>query len=351
MQISPGTQLVWSLSGSEAVNLGMPKIEPDHLFCALLKFVELSDDTISRLLADSSEIAPVCRERDDLAREFKNLPRSTTEIRHALRKETEHGTHKLEGNLIHRSDASRKIFEKAIALANKADTPVYPIHLLQVLMVAPTPAMKKVLNLEDDLPGWLQQLAEIGEEKEKAPSPPRSYPSWLQPVAELAPRKGFSPPEASQPQLKVLQAALTSAHPSPLLLICEPEVDPIALLGKCEADLAGGLTLLKADPARIYSNLDEDKRTERIGREISRFIDEWQEHKDIWLFFDLTEEKSPVDAVLADLIALLPGAPRLITAVNEKTYHASIKTDETAEAGFRSVWLHRLSNKPRLSRI
>lgn len=351
MQISPGTQLVWSLSGSEAVNLGMPKIEPDHLYCALLKFVELSDDTISRLLTNSSEVSPVCRERDDLARQFKNLPRSTTDIRHALRKETEHGTHKLEGNLIHRSDASRKVFEKAIALANDEDSPVYPTHLLQVLMESPTPAMKKVLKLEDDVPDWLQKLDEIAEEKGKAPAPPRSYPIWLQPIADLAPKRGFSVPSASQPQLKVLEAALTSSRPSPLLLICEPGVNPLALLGKCGESAADSLTLLKAEPSEIYSNLDQEKRAELTGKEIARFIDEWQEHKDIWLFFDLTEGKAADDSILADLIALLPKGPRLVTAVSEKTYHARIRTDEAAEAGFRSIWLHELSTAPKLSRI
>ena len=63
MQISPGTQLVWSLSGSEAVNLGMPKIEPDHLYCALLKFVELNDETIARLLTTPAKLQRLRRAR------------------------------------------------------------------------------------------------------------------------------------------------------------------------------------------------------------------------------------------------------------------------------------------------
>ncbi len=349
MQISPGTQLVWSLSGSEAVNLGMPKIEPDHLYCALLKFVELSDDTISRLLNNSSEVSSVCNERNDLARKFKNLPGSTTEIRHALRKETEHGSHKLEGNLIHRSDASRKIFEKAIALANDKGEPVYPTHLHQVLMDSPTPAMKKVLKLEDSYPEWLMKL-DKNAGGEQAPSPLRQYPAWVQPIEDLTPRKGFSIPAASRPQVKALQAALTSSRPSPLLLICEKEVDPLALLGKAAEGGEPGPALVKVDHISLMKSLADMDDPEAPGREIARFLEETlQQDERVWSFLDLTRG---IEESLLDLLTpILSKGPRLIVAISEKSYHSSVKANEAAEAAFRTIWLHDLSAAPKLNRI
>jgi hypothetical protein len=348
MQISPGTQLVWSLSGSEAVNLGMPKIEPDHLYCALLKFVELSDDTIARLLNNSSEAPSVCRERNELADKFKNLPGSTTEIRHALRKQAEHGTHKLEGNLIHRSDASRKIFEKAIEMANDENEPVYPTHLLRVLMDSPTPAMKKVLKLEDDVPKWLLGLDQKAEEIEEV----KHYPAWIQPVQDLAPRRGFSVPSTSQPQRKVLDAALTSSRPSPLLLICESGVDPLALLGKVVEDNQTSPALLKVDLSYLLKEMADLDNPEMTGKQIAFHLEDLQQQDEqAWMFLDLTKGAQFEDSFLDDLIPLLSKGLRLIAAVSEKSYHARIKTNEAAEAAFRAIWLHDLSAVRKLSRI
>ncbi len=345
MQISPGTQLVWSLSGSEAVNLGMPKIEPDHLYCALLKFVELSDDTIARLLNNSSDASLVCRERDDLAPKFKGLPGSTADLRHALRKETEHGTHKLEGNLIHRSDASRRVFEKAIQIANDEGAPVYPTHLLQVLMESPTPAMKKVLKLESDLPQWLAALDQGEEEAAEA----RQYPSWVQPLQDLAPKRGFSVPSTSQPQVKVLAAALAAANPSPLLLICEASVEPLPLVGKAQAD---DQSLLKLDEAKILERIGGKGDAESISAEIARALDEiWQQDEQTWMFCDLTQEKKSEDLFLDYLTLLLSKEPRLIIAVTEKQYKTRFKANQSAGACFRPIWLHDLSAVRKVSRI
>ncbi len=345
MQISPGTQLVWSLSGSEAVNLGMPKIEPDHLYCALLKFVELSDDTITRLLNNSSDAPSVCRERDDLALKFNDLPGSTTDLRHALRKETEHGTHKLEGNLIHRSDASRKVFEQAIQIANDEDVPVAPTHLLQVLMESPTPAMKKVLKLESDLPQW---LADLDQEEEKAVET-RQYPSWIQPLQDLAPKRGFSAPSTSQPQIKVIAAALTASNPSPLLLICEANVEPLPLVGKAQAD---DQTLLRFDHEKVLDRIGKKEEKESIGVEIARSLDEfWRQDKTAWIFCDLTQDTESEDSLLDCLTPLLSKEPRLVVAVTDKTYKKRVRTNQAAEASFRPIWLHDLSNVRKVSRI
>lgn len=348
MQISPGTQLVWSLSGSEAVNLGMPKIEPDHLYCALLKFVELNDETIARLLTNSSEAPAVCEERDDLAPKFKDLPNSTTEIRHAVRKEAEHGTHKLEGNLIHRSDISRKIFEKAIEMANKEDSPTYPTHLLQVLMESPTPAMKKVLQLEEHIPDWLQELEP---EEAQGKSMIQPYPSWIQLIQDLTPKKGFSVPSSSQPQIKVIASALSAPHPSPLLLICEPAIDTLALVGKTKMDHLSDINLLKANHNKILSATSDKEDQEVIGREIAKGVDEALQDEKSWLFFDLTKGTEDETSFLSHLLPLAKKEPRLILAVAEKMYHSMIRKDEAAEASFRSIWLHDLEASKKLSRI
>jgi len=346
MQISPGTQLVWSLSGSEAINLGMSLIEPDHLFCALLKFSELDDDTITRLLNNPSDLPIVVEERDDLSLALEDLEGSTADIRHAVRKEAEHGTHKLEGNLIHRSEASRKLFERAIEKANSQDEPVHPTHLLSVILAEPTPAMKKVLKKEDGIPDWL--LEKEGDDKKEEAD--ERLVSWIQPIQQLAPKKGFSVKETCQPQLRIISLALTAASPSPVLLICEPKVEVSAMLGNIAED-ESNLLLYKADHAKLLVDLADMDDPNLPGREIARVMDEIQTKENAWLFFDLSSETQVEDSTLTSLTALLPKQPRLVLAIGEKTYQRQILTDQAAEAGFRSIWLHNLDVEKSLNRL
>ncbi len=346
MQISAGTQLVWSLSGSEAVNLGMPMIEPDHLFCALLKFSELDNSTINSLLNDAGDLESVYDERDNLVLALEDLGQSTVEIRHAIRNEAEHGNSKLEGNLIHRSEASRKLFERAIEKANSQGEPVHPTHLLSVILAEPTTAMKKALKKEDGIPDWL--LEKEGDDKKEEAD--EWLVSWIQPIQQLAPKKGFSVKETCQPQLKIISLALSAASPSPVLLICEPKVEVSALLGKIAED-EGNLILYKADHAKLLMDLADMDDPNLPGREIARVMDEIQSKENAWLFFDLNGETLVEESTLTSLTALLTKQPRLVLAIGVKTYQSQILRDQTAEAGFRSIWLHNLDVEKSLNRL
>ncbi len=346
MQISPGTQLVWSLSGSEAVNLGMPKIEPDHLFCGLLKFSELNDDTISGLLNDKSDLSSVIEERDDLALALEDLGQSTADIRHAVRKEAEHGTHKLEGNLIHRSDTSRKLFEAAIEKANINNEPVLPTHLLSVILADPTPAMKKVLKTDDGIPDWLLEK-QGGEKQEEAVE---RLASWLRPIQELVPKKGFSVKDVCQPQLIVLTKALTDPVTYPLLLIYEEQVDVTALLGKTAVD-QGDLPLFKVDQNKMQISVADLPEPEIANRVILSAIEETLQNESNWLFIDFTDLDFSGDGLWEDLNPLVQKQAHLIFAVSEKTYQQKIKADQAAETGFRIIWLHDLSFNHSINQI
>ncbi|MDI7276172.1 MAG: hypothetical protein QME94_09340, partial [Anaerolineae bacterium] len=55
MDTSPGTELVWSLAARETILSGMPEIDPEHFYCAGLKFAELPPEEMVKLLRHPCE--------------------------------------------------------------------------------------------------------------------------------------------------------------------------------------------------------------------------------------------------------------------------------------------------------
>jgi ATP-dependent Clp protease ATP-binding subunit ClpA len=94
MEQTLGVQLMWPVAAAEASDSKYGSIEPAHVFCALLKFVEFEDDFF-RTVAKSAQIAKVMvAERDELRAHLQTrelpTPTATSGLRHALR--AAHGT-------------------------------------------------------------------------------------------------------------------------------------------------------------------------------------------------------------------------------------------------------------------
>jgi ATP-dependent Clp protease ATP-binding subunit ClpA len=327
MELSPGVELTWSLAGREAQAAQMPAVEPEHFFCALLKFSEMDADDLTAVAARPAVAKVLLAERDQVQTIMKERSLDSTHLRHQLRRKLGHGNYQPTEEGLHRSDAARQLFELAARNARQDKIPLDALHLLQTLLANPTPAMQQVL----------------GEGAAKAP-PIEAKPDspWLeryaQDIAQLAEGGKFDVPAVCAPQVQVLSLALNSADSAPILLIWAPRVRGLPIVG-CAAQ-AALLRVAKVDHIALL----KDAPNEYLDRVAQLLTDASQTEK-LALFFDATGQKA--DQIMFLLTALKPGLsrsnPRLILAVSTDSYPTVMDANPDLEDVFRTIWLHELT--------
>jgi ATP-dependent Clp protease ATP-binding subunit ClpA len=154
MKLSPSIDLIWRLAAGEMAAGELKEIEPEHFCMALLKFAELPAAAIE---ADDeqAEIAKAIAADVELVREaLEKCGIESTRARRKLRSQLGKGGIPHEDGEVHRSAASRALFESAAHQAQEFGCyAVTPIHLLTALMQSPTPAIAQaVLRKATPLP-------------------------------------------------------------------------------------------------------------------------------------------------------------------------------------------------------
>jgi hypothetical protein len=332
MELSPGVELVWSLAGREMTLARMQEVEPEHFFCALLKLSELDGGDLERVAPDQAVTKTFVTERDEVRAMLKDGSLSSTRCRHDLRQVMGRGSHEHTGGSIHRSDASRRLFEQAARLARQDRSPLEPRHLLQALLDSPTPAMVKAMGArESSVPVPLEP---------EAPSP--FVDRYVQDLAELAGGGGFAVPAVCAPQVLVLSWAIQSADPWPILLVCEPRVSPLPLLGRAAQESSGQRRITRLDHAAMRNGAAD---TDAFARQLSERLASVPEDDKLGLFLDATEQTpGEVAHLLSVLRPAVDGGPRVILAVSQDVYSTTIEPDPELDRGFRVIWLHELKD-------
>lgn len=148
MKVSACIELVWKLAAQEAVAGEFGEIEPDHFFAALLKFSELPVENPE--LAHAQDALPAKQLAADvnaLRDALGDSASDTTRLRREFRERLGKGSVPYTGGQIHRSGASRTLFDEAARLADAAGNEVLsPAHLLAALLASPTPTITNVLG-------------------------------------------------------------------------------------------------------------------------------------------------------------------------------------------------------------
>jgi ATP-dependent Clp protease ATP-binding subunit ClpA len=121
MQNSSVINLAWQLACVETAAAKAPFIEPDHLLAALTKLRQFCTGAGGEALAGQG--ADLGEHRPDMQLVADVLDEVAIEadaFRHELRERLGKGTHgHAEGQTIHRSERSRKVFARAAALAGE----------------------------------------------------------------------------------------------------------------------------------------------------------------------------------------------------------------------------------------
>lgn len=146
MNLSPSIDLVWRLAANEMAAGQFKEIEPEHFCMAVLKFAELPAAAIE---ADDehAEIAKAIAADVELVRQaLQKCGIESTRGRRKLRDQLGKGGTLHRDGQIHRSAASRALFETAAALvAESGGETLTPLHLLTALVQAPTPAIEQAV--------------------------------------------------------------------------------------------------------------------------------------------------------------------------------------------------------------
>ncbi len=331
MEISPGIELVWNLAGHEAITARMEKIEPEHFFCALLKFSELEDDRLEAVVTRSQVAKVLITERDSVRTTLEKRSLPTTRVRHRLRQALGRGNYRHEGEAVHRSTASRELFNRAAKVARKDKGTLESDHLLRVLLEEPTPAMAEVME-------------DVGVKTPSA-EPPAETPllsRYAQDLLEVAKARRFRVPQARLPQVQVLTLALQSTDPAPILLICAPQVDAAPIVGCAAQELKGQKRIAGVDHVTM---LREAEDVGTFANQMADLLAESADTENLVLFTDAVEQG--MEGVSPLLSALKPAltdpTPRLVVAVSAEIYHDVVEPDLTLGGVFQTIWLHELA--------
>ncbi len=257
---------------------------------------------------------------------------NTTFVRREIRRSMEQGFLRIpEGEALHRSDASRQLFERATrtAIQNKGvvDAPI----LLRTLLARPTQAMLRVLG----------KTVDVEQEPEEAPGSANiSQNKFAQEIPVLTGEQAQAFPAVIQPQVQVLSWALRRASAKPICLICAGKVDITGLLQRSAQKEQPSIRIIQVNTADLLKGArNSGSVLDRVG-EIFTGVGK---PTSAFVFFDTTSLKIEKVALLLKSLKPFIEAPnvRLIFAVQVGQFNQII--DELQMDGlFQEIWLHEL---------
>lgn len=209
MKISSSIELIWNLAAQEAIAGRFKEIEPEHLCISILKFSELPLREVEKASAEAPEVRQVSEEVQAVRLELEGQHLDTTTTRRRLRAAMGTGTEPYEGGQIHRSQASRELFDAAGMLADTTGSEVLMVqHLWSALLAKPTEAILRVVG------------DKAGDERARPPSSPLLN-EWGRDLTQIA-LDGQAPGGTDRfSEAKALVRALSQGLGKSVLLVAD----------------------------------------------------------------------------------------------------------------------------------
>jgi len=154
MRISLSIELIWKIAGEEAIGGDFEKIEPEHFMMALLKFAELTEDATEKYIANQEVTKNLLNEIRSLRELLGKNNIDSTRLRREMRHRMGKGSCPYRGEVMHRSDASREMFDQVALFAqDEGHDTLVAVVFLEYMLSYPTPLLKEVLeDLTEALP-------------------------------------------------------------------------------------------------------------------------------------------------------------------------------------------------------
>ena len=328
MEISPGMELIWSLANHEAILATAREVEPDHFFCALLKFAELSNSELGALKVPSLVLFALIAERDQLKSELKKHA-IQTKIRKQIRSNLNRGDHRSKPDeILHRAEESRQLFAIASEqkrTEKKAANRIEPLDILRVLLQNPTRIMIDVLGKPT--------IRAIVPVQEKGTSILYQY------AREVNAQAG-APRQEHAPQIQVIAWAMQSAAKLPILLVIDPRVDAGFLIYHAHR---------KYNPSTKMQvvNLDDIKKNSKKENSFTNILltllDEAAEIEQ-FIYLDAVNFSDSALSLRAINAGLAKKPIGLIVGVSAEAYSKAKEKDGAIDGPYRVIWLHDLAH-------
>jgi len=339
MNLSPSLDLIWRLAANEMAAGQFKEIEPEHFCMALLKFAELPAAVVEA--DERAKIAKTVAVDIELVREaLHKYEIESTSVRHRLRGKLGKGDTPRHDGQIHRSAASRALFESAANLARETgcDT-VTPLHLLTALMQSPTAVIVRIVLANG-----------------ASPPPPAALPLLDKHGRDLAKEAAegrlTSRTASEAPGKAVLQVLLQKERKSILLVtdnngLAEDIAISVALAiaaKKPPPGLKGRRLIDVAAPSRKGLRVSPGKETNEL-EQLRVLLEEATSHPEIILLvpdFE-AEDKTFRGGQWAGLLrqTLMKGTVQLICRVTPVAFKEHLCKDQVWKRQAEAIWLER----------
>jgi len=153
VHISASIEIICHVACQEALSADYCEILPEHFWMGMLKFAELPVEDTEKIMPSAATAHQLSIEVDSIRRAFAYRAINTTITRRRLRTELGKGNSPHFEGQLHRTEASRRLFDKAAQFAANAGSQVMMTdHLLSALVTIPTEVALCVLDYE--LKNW-----------------------------------------------------------------------------------------------------------------------------------------------------------------------------------------------------
>jgi ATP-dependent Clp protease ATP-binding subunit ClpA len=156
--------LIWKMAAREMAAGRFSEIEPEHYCMALLKLADMPWTSIAAAAEGEDAARGIASDCESLRETMRKCGIESTRARRALRSRLGRGGELAQPAKVHRSPASRALFESAAMLASRSGREALePLHLLTALFESPSPAIAETVL--GRLPAPPTRIAGLLEEK------------------------------------------------------------------------------------------------------------------------------------------------------------------------------------------
>ncbi len=332
MRISVSIELLTHLAQQEAVAGQFQEVQPEHFCMALLRFSELSVQDLDKIPLGPGLSRELAEEVENIRRQFQACVVDSTQVRRALRDRLGRGQGPFNGGQLHRSAASRELFEAAVRLADEANSEVLSAaHLLRALLARSTPLMAEFIT--------------------KAPPAPSETPEPIsaplldqhgRDLLELAAAGALPPSHGREAESRSL--GLTLGRPDVrLVFLISDEQPPVgAVVTQLAQLMANGRE--RAIPNKRLVDLTPDSAqvsSVRASRQLLQdILTSAATQNDLVLVFSLTQ-KDEEDQMLLDELrpALSAGKYQVVCPLRETFYRDMLARDPAWKRMAEVIWI------------
>lgn len=374
MRFASSLLLAWNISAGEAAYGHAPEIEPAHLLMGLTKLCDLDRDK-ARARAKPVDHEPpeaLAHDVDELRASFGAIGLDPTVLRRRIRvlaARPPQGAARPGGDdgVMHRDRASRRTFDRAVALAadttRDAGASVRAWHLLRAILNdldPPSPQAQALaeLGFESGM-GVAVARVRVGDRPEvgvQDDQPVRSATPTLdrygRDLTELARSGALEPVIGRRAELRAIARALSQKRKRNALLVGEAGVgktcvvEGLALLAAAE-DAPAGLAGLRIVEVQVAALLAGTKWRGEMEERVQAVVEEASRADDVIVFIDEIHtmvgaggnSDHPLDMAGILKPALARGELRCIGATTVEDYRRHIERDAALERRFQVVWI------------